>query len=93
MAQIVRLARGGFGQRKVHSAIGGRQITAAEAERGIRSREHLAEREVEQLIESVKNNRWGHRDATGALGSPPRLTGGGIGGLSLPLRPIGPVQF
>ena len=29
-----------------------------------RSREHLTEREVERLIEVVKDNRWGHRDAT-----------------------------
>ena len=29
-----------------------------------RSREHLTEREVGQLIEAVKDNRWGHRDAT-----------------------------
>jgi integrase len=28
-----------------------------------RSREHLTEREVERLIEAVKGNRWGHRDA------------------------------
>jgi integrase len=29
-----------------------------------RSREHLTEREVERLIEAMKGNRWGHRDAT-----------------------------
>ena len=29
-----------------------------------RSREHLTEREVGQLIEAMKGNRWGHRDAT-----------------------------
>ena len=29
-----------------------------------RSRERLTEREVERLIEAVKGNRWGHRDAT-----------------------------
>ena len=29
-----------------------------------RSREHLTEREVERLIEALKGNRWGHRDAT-----------------------------
>ena len=28
-----------------------------------RSREHLTEREVERLIEAMKGNRWGHRDA------------------------------
>ena len=28
-----------------------------------RSREHLTEREVGRLIEVVKGNRWGHRDA------------------------------
>ena len=32
-----------------------------------RSREHLTEREVERLIEAMKGNRWGHRDATMAL--------------------------
>ena len=32
-----------------------------------RSREHLTEREVEQLIEAVKDNRQGHRDATMVL--------------------------
>jgi integrase len=29
--------------------------------------EHLTEREVERLIEVVKDNRWGHRDATMVL--------------------------
>ena len=32
-----------------------------------RSREHLAEREVERLIEAMKGNRWSHRDATMVL--------------------------
>jgi integrase len=32
-----------------------------------RSREHLTEREVERLIEAVKDNRRGHRDATMVL--------------------------
>jgi integrase len=32
-----------------------------------RSREHLTEREVGRLIEVVKGNRWGHRDATMVL--------------------------
>jgi integrase len=32
-----------------------------------RSREHLTEHEVERLIEAVKGNRWGHRDATMVL--------------------------
>jgi integrase len=32
-----------------------------------RSREHLTEREVERLIEAVKANRWGYRDATMVL--------------------------
>jgi integrase len=32
-----------------------------------RSREHLTEREVERLIEAVKGNRHGHRDATMVL--------------------------
>jgi type 1 fimbriae regulatory protein FimB/type 1 fimbriae regulatory protein FimE len=30
----------------------------------LRPREHLTEREVEMLIEAVKTNRWGQRDAT-----------------------------
>ena len=34
---------------------------------GYRSREHLTEREVGQLIEAMKGNRWGHRDATMVL--------------------------
>jgi integrase len=32
-----------------------------------RSREHLTEREVERLIEAVKDNRQSHRDATMVL--------------------------
>src|SRR6476659_2402138 len=32
-----------------------------------RSREHLTEREVGRLIEAMKGNRWGHRDATMVL--------------------------
>ena len=32
-----------------------------------RSREHLTGREVERLIEAMKGNRWGHRDATMVL--------------------------
>ena len=32
-----------------------------------RSREHLTEREVGRLIEAMKDNRWGHRDATMVL--------------------------
>ena len=32
-----------------------------------RSREHLTEREAGRLIEAVKGNRWGHRDATMVL--------------------------
>ncbi len=32
-----------------------------------RSREHLTEREVERLIDAIKDNRWGHRDATMVL--------------------------
>ena len=34
-----------------------------------RSREHLTEREVERLIEAMKGNRWGHRDACLAFAS------------------------
>ena len=32
-----------------------------------RSREHLTDHEVERLIEAMKGNRWGHRDATMVL--------------------------
>lgn len=32
--------------------------------RELRSREHLTETEVDQLIEAAKDNRYGHRDAT-----------------------------
>jgi integrase len=32
-----------------------------------RSRAHLTEREIERLIKAVKDNRWGHRDATMVL--------------------------
>jgi integrase len=32
--------------------------------RDLRTREHLTEAEVEQLIEAAKQNRYGHRDAT-----------------------------
>jgi integrase len=44
---------------KLTVATGGRQKNAA-----YRTREHLAEAEVERLIEAAKANRWGHRDAT-----------------------------
>jgi type 1 fimbriae regulatory protein FimB/type 1 fimbriae regulatory protein FimE len=30
----------------------------------LRTREHLTEAEVEQLLKATKNNRWAHRDAT-----------------------------
>lgn len=30
----------------------------------LRSREHLTETEVDQLVQAAKGNRWGHRDAT-----------------------------
>jgi integrase len=30
----------------------------------LRSREHLTETEVEQLVQAAKRNRWGHRDST-----------------------------
>jgi integrase len=32
--------------------------------RDLRTREHLTSKEVEQLIEATKGNRWAHRDAT-----------------------------
>jgi type 1 fimbriae regulatory protein FimB/type 1 fimbriae regulatory protein FimE len=32
-----------------------------------RSREHLTEREVDRLIDAIRDNRWGHRDATMVL--------------------------
>ncbi|MCS3758659.1 tyrosine-type recombinase/integrase [Bradyrhizobium centrosematis] len=30
----------------------------------LRSREHLTEAEVDQLVQTAKRNRWGHRDST-----------------------------
>jgi type 1 fimbriae regulatory protein FimB/type 1 fimbriae regulatory protein FimE len=30
----------------------------------LRSREHLTEAEVEQLVQAARRNRWGHRDST-----------------------------
>ena len=33
----------------------------------LRSREHLREDEVDQVMEAAKGNRWGHRDATMVL--------------------------
>jgi site-specific recombinase XerD len=33
----------------------------------LRTREHLTEREIEQLIEAARQNRYGHRDATMVL--------------------------
>jgi len=30
----------------------------------LRTREHLTEAEVEQLLSAARKNRWGHRDAT-----------------------------
>ena len=32
--------------------------------RDLRTREHLTPKEVEQLIDGTKRNRWSHRDAT-----------------------------
>ena len=58
---------GSSGQRKVYSAIGASQIAQAQTQRRISMREHLTEREVGRLIEAMKGNRWGHRDATMVL--------------------------
>jgi type 1 fimbriae regulatory protein FimB/type 1 fimbriae regulatory protein FimE len=44
---------------KVRTAGGKRRSNSA-----YRTREYLTEREVEQLIEACKNNRWAHRDQT-----------------------------
>lgn len=35
-----------------------------QSNRALRTREHLTEAEVEKLIETAKDNRYGHRDAT-----------------------------
>jgi integrase len=35
--------------------------------RSTRPREYLTEREIENLIDVVRDNRWGHRDATAIL--------------------------
>ena len=43
----------------------------------LRTREHLTESEVEQLMEAAKGNRYGHRDATMILAHPSLLTCGG----------------
>jgi integrase len=59
MAQIVQLAVVGSANEKFTV----RRKPNAE----YRSREHLTEREVERLIEAVKGNRQGHRDATMVL--------------------------
>ena len=39
------------------------KLPKRKADAEYRSREHLTEREVERLIEAMKDNRWGHRDA------------------------------
>jgi type 1 fimbriae regulatory protein FimB/type 1 fimbriae regulatory protein FimE len=50
-------------QQVEHSASTAQNVTV----RSARPREYLTEREVEQLIEAAKGNRWGHRDATAIL--------------------------
>ena len=51
----------------MHSAIGAARLPRRKPNAEYRSREHLTEREVERLIEAMKGNRWGHRDATMVL--------------------------
>jgi integrase len=43
------------------------KLPKRKADAEYRSREHLTEREVERLIEAMKDNRWGHRNATMVL--------------------------
>jgi integrase len=59
MAQIVQLAVVGSANEKF--------TVRRKPNDAYRSREHLTEREVERLIEAVKGNRQGHRDATMVL--------------------------
>jgi hypothetical protein len=53
----------------------------------LRTREHLTPKEVEQLIEATKDNRWAHRDATmilrTAYGRRSCLTCGGSKSISI----------
>jgi hypothetical protein len=61
--------------------------------RDLRTREHLTEAEVERLMKAMKDNRYGHRDATMILVACRRERTGGCGGkkeLVLPevLEPI-----
>jgi integrase len=59
MAQIVQLA--------VVASASEKFTVRRKPNAAYRSREHLTEREVERLIEAVKDNRQGHRDATMVL--------------------------
>jgi type 1 fimbriae regulatory protein FimB/type 1 fimbriae regulatory protein FimE len=43
------------------------KLPKRKADAEYRSQEHLTEREVERLIEAMKDNRWGHRNATMVL--------------------------
>ena len=51
----------------MHSAIAPARLPRRKRNAEYRSREHLTEREAGRLIEAVKGNRWGHRDATMVL--------------------------
>jgi integrase len=59
MAQIVQLA--------VVASANEKFTVRRKPNAAYRSREHLTEREVERLVEAVKGNRHGHRDATMVL--------------------------
>jgi len=50
-----------------NSRVPKRAPTSVNVTVGRRSREYLTEREVERLIETAKQNRSGHRDATAIL--------------------------
>src|SRR5215469_364213 len=52
---------------EVECASRGSAAGAATSALGKRGREYLTDREVERLIESAKQNRSGHRDATAIL--------------------------
>jgi integrase len=59
MAQIVKLA--------VVASANEKFTVRRKPNAEFRSREHLTEREVDRLVEAVKGNRQGHRDATMVL--------------------------
>jgi integrase len=67
MAQILQLARGASDNEKFTVRSAPTKLPRRRPNAEYRSREHLTEREVERLIEALKGNRWGHRDATMVL--------------------------